>query len=71
MFVTKDGAIQLIDDATLDYWNDLGWTEYEGSPTGDTAAATTYDNTTSGLTATDVQAALDEVVTRIVALETP
>lgn len=30
-----------------------------------------YDNTDSGLTATDTQAALDEVVTRIVALETP
>jgi hypothetical protein len=35
------------------------------------ATTVTYDNTDSGLTATDVQAALDEIVTRIVALETP
>jgi hypothetical protein len=36
-----------------------------------TAAAVIYDNTTSGLAATDAQSALDEIVTRIVALETP
>jgi len=30
-----------------------------------------YDNTTSGLVATDVKAAIDEITTRIVALETP
>jgi hypothetical protein len=35
------------------------------------AAAVIYDNTTSALTATDVQAALDEIVARVVALETP
>lgn len=37
----------------------------------DTAATVSYVNTTSGLTATDVQAALDELTARIVALETP
>ena len=31
---------------------------------GDTAALTSYDNTTSGLTATDVQAAIDEIEAR-------
>lgn len=31
---------------------------------GGTAASTTYDNTTSGLTATDVQAAIDEINAR-------
>jgi hypothetical protein len=30
-----------------------------------------YDNTESSLTATDVQAAIDELTARIVALETP
>jgi hypothetical protein len=35
------------------------------------AESVTYDNTTSALTAADVQAALDEVVARIVALEVP
>jgi hypothetical protein len=30
-----------------------------------------YDNTMSGLTATDVQGALDELTARVVALETP
>ena len=35
------------------------------------AEVVTYDNTTSELTAEDVQAALDEVVARIVVLETP
>jgi hypothetical protein len=35
------------------------------------AGAVSYDNTTSELTASDVQAALDELVVRIVALETP
>lgn len=33
-----------------------------GGGGGGTAADTTYDNTTSGLTATDVQDAIDEVV---------
>jgi hypothetical protein len=38
------------------------------APSADTV---TYDNTTSSLTATDVQAAIDELTARIVALETP
>ncbi len=44
-------------------------TDYARSPAS--ADAVAYDNTTSDLTATDVQAALDEVVARIVALEAP
>jgi hypothetical protein len=44
--------------------------DYASSDTN-SAAGTAYDNTTSELTATDEQAALDEIVTRIVALETP
>ncbi|AWV88297.1 hypothetical protein [Bradymonas sediminis] len=36
---------------------------------GGTAATTSYDNTTSGLNATDVQAALDDLAARVAALE--
>lgn len=43
-------------------------TDYSRSPIS--ADEVSYDNTTSDLTATDVQAALDEVVARVVALET-
>lgn len=46
--------------------------DYARSQTGSSIAGeVTYDNTTSELTAEDVQAALDEIVGRIVALETP
>jgi hypothetical protein len=45
---------------------DRGWVEWQ-----DDASDVVYDNDTSGLTATDVQAALDEIVARVVALETP
>lgn len=36
-----------------------------------TAADLPYDNTTSGLTASDVQAAIDELTARVIDLETP
>lgn len=36
-----------------------------------TAAETSYDHTVSGLAATNVKAALDEITARVVALETP
>lgn len=46
--------------------------DYADSGTGTSAAAdVTYDNTTSELTAEDVQAALDELTARVAALETP
>jgi hypothetical protein len=45
-------------------------TDYAETDTN-SAAGVSYDNTTSELTATDVQAALDEIVARIVVLETP
>ncbi len=38
------------------------WLPWGGSDGGGVAADTTYDNTTSGLIATDVQAAIDEIV---------
>lgn len=38
---------------------------------GYTAPDVAYDHTVSGLTATDVKAALDEIVARLVVLETP
>jgi hypothetical protein len=45
---------------------------YELAPTATSDAVdVTYDNDTSSLTATDVQAAIDELTARIVALETP
>lgn len=43
-------------------------TDYARSPAA--AGNVSYDNTTSELTATDVQAALDEIVARVAALET-
>lgn len=41
----------------------------QASPTSPTAANVSYDNTTSGLTADDVQDALDEVVTDVEAVD--
>lgn len=57
--------------ATVDYqigdWiisNGTGWDKIDNTEATETAATTSYDNATSGLTATTVQAALDELAAK-------
>lgn len=52
----------------IKFHNGSAWV---AAPTAQTAATTTYDHTASGLAATNVKTALDEIVARVAALEGP
>jgi hypothetical protein len=70
--VTKDGKlhITLINHMSGTYATDIAAGKLKVISPAPVAANTGYDNAASGLTATQVQAAIDELVGRVVALET-
>src|SRR5690606_11280873 len=59
-FVPAEGNIVTVDGDFYIYSGTGGW-ELVTIPTSSPVDAVSYDNTTSGLTATDVQAAIDEI----------
>lgn len=73
-FLTHEGALclALVNGLTgSDFDTDVTLGKIAVMAEAPVASVVGYDNTASGLTATDMQAALDEIVTRLVALETP
>ena len=62
--ITKTGTVGLVDTYRILFTDGtyFDYTVTNGSSGSTTAAQVSYDNTTSGLTATNVQDALDEIV---------
>ena len=60
--IEKTGTVGLIDTYTVTYNDGTTWTYEVTNGAGATASGVTYDNTSSGLTASNVQDAIDEVL---------
>lgn len=61
--ITKTGTSGLVDTYTITFDDDTTTTYEVTNGEGSSAASLPYDNTQSGLQATNVQAAIDEIVT--------